>query len=65
VSTAHCEGHIELTLRDTGTGFDPVASHTGSGLAHVRDRVTELGGTLTIHSAPGCGATLAVRVPAP
>ena len=65
VSTARCEGHIQLTVRDTGTGFDPAVVHTGSGLTHIRDRVTELGGTLTIDSAPGCGATLTVKVPAP
>lgn len=65
VSTARCDGNIELTVRDTGIGFDPVAPHTGSGLAHIRDRVAELGGTVTIDSAPGRGATLAVRVPAP
>ena len=65
VSTARCEGRIELTVRDNGSGFDPVAPYTGSGLAHIRDRVTELGGTVTIDSAPGCGATLAVRIPAP
>ena len=65
VSTARREGHVELTVRDTGAGFDPVAPHTGSGLAHIRDRVTELGGTVTIDSAPGRGTTLAVRVPAP
>jgi signal transduction histidine kinase len=65
VSTARRDGHVELTVRDTGTGFDPVAPHTGSGLAHIHDRVTELGGSVTIDSTPGRGATLAVRVPAP
>ncbi len=65
VSTARRGGHIDLTVRDSGTGFDPVVPHTGSGLAHIRDRVSELGGTVTIDSAPGHGTTLAVRVPAP
>ncbi len=65
VSTARRDGHIELTVCDTGTGFDPKAPHTGSGLAHIHDRVTELGGTVDIDSTPGHGATLAVRVPVP
>lgn len=65
VSLARDDGHAVLAVRDTGTGFDPAAPHAGSGLAHIRDRVTELGGTLHIDSAPGRGAALTVRVPVP
>jgi signal transduction histidine kinase len=65
VSMTRCDGHIELAVRDTGTGFDPAAPHTGSGLTHIRDRVAELGGTVDIDSAPGRGAALTVRVPVP
>jgi signal transduction histidine kinase len=65
VSLTHRDGHVELAVRDTGTGFDPAAPHPGSGLAHIRGRVTELGGTLDIDSTPGRGAALTVRVPMP
>jgi NarL family two-component system sensor histidine kinase LiaS len=65
VSMTRQDGHVELAIRDTGTGFDPGAAHTGSGLAHIRDRVAELGGTVDIDSAPGRGAALTVRVPVP
>jgi signal transduction histidine kinase len=65
VSVTRQDGHVELAVRDTGTGFDPAAAHTGSGLAHIRDRVAELGGTVDIDSAPGRGAALTVRVPVP
>jgi signal transduction histidine kinase len=65
VSLARNDGHVELAVRDTGTGFDPAAPRVGSGLAHIRDRVAELGGTVDIDSAPGHGAALTVRVPAP
>lgn len=65
VSITRQDGHVELAVRDTGTGFDPAAPHAGSGLAHIRDRVAELGGTVDIDSAPGCGAALTVRVPVP
>jgi len=65
VSMTRQDGHVELAVRDTGTGFDPAAPHSGSGLAHIRDRVAELGGTVDIDSAPGRGAALTVRVPVP
>jgi signal transduction histidine kinase len=65
VSMAQVDGHVELAVRDTGTGFDPDAPHAGSGLRHIRDRVAELGGTVDIDSAPGRGAALTVRVPVP
>ena len=65
LSVTRQDGHVELAVRDTGTGFDPATPHTGSGLAHIRDRVAELGGTVDIDSAPGRGAALTVRVPVP
>lgn len=65
VSMTRQDGHIELAVRDVGTGFDPAAPHPGSGLAHIRDRVAELGGTVDIDSTPGRGAALTVRVPVP
>jgi signal transduction histidine kinase len=65
VSMTRQDGHVELAVRDTGTGFDPAAPHAGSGLAHIRDRVAELGGTVDIDSEPGRGAALTVRVPVP
>ncbi len=65
VSMTRQDGHVELAVRDTGTGFDPAAPTAGAGLAHIRDRVAELGGTVDIDSAPGRGAALTVRVPVP
>jgi signal transduction histidine kinase len=65
VSMTRQDGRVELAVRDTGTGFDPAAPRTGSGLAHIHDRVAELGGTVDIDSAPEHGTTLTVRVPVP
>ncbi len=65
VSMTRLDGHVELAVRDTGDGFDPAVSRPGSGLAHIRDRVSELGGTVDIDSAPGFGAAVIVWVPVP
>jgi signal transduction histidine kinase len=65
VSTTQPDGHVELAVRDTGTGFDPSVPHSGSGLRHIADRVAELGGTLDLASTPGQGAAVTVRIPVP
>jgi signal transduction histidine kinase len=66
VSMSREDGHVQLVVRDFGAGFDPAAaSPGGTGLAHIRDRVAELGGILEIDSAPGRGAAITVRVPVP
>jgi signal transduction histidine kinase len=65
VSMSRLDGHVQLAVRDTGTGFDPAAARAGSGLTHIRDRVAELGGTVDIDSAPGSGAAVTVWVPVP
>jgi len=65
VRTAQDDHHVELVVRDTGSGFDPSIPHVGSGLGHIRDRVVELGGTVQIVSAPGRGAAVTVRIPVP
>ena len=53
-----------LTISDDGRGFEPSAGRSSSfGLVGMRERVLMLGGTLDLHSEPGEGTTLAVRVP--
>jgi signal transduction histidine kinase len=65
VSLTRQDRHVELVVRDEGPGFDPAAVHAGSGLAHIRDRTAELGGTVNIDSTPGCGTSVTVRVSVP
>ncbi|HKQ73243.1 MAG TPA: sensor histidine kinase [Blastocatellia bacterium] len=52
-----------LTLRDDGAGFDPGQSNLGMGLANIKLRAAEIGGTVELESAPGQGASLTVRIP--
>jgi signal transduction histidine kinase len=57
---------IALTICDNGKGFDPSAIHHGGrhlGLISMRERATELGGRLELHSTPGNGTQIIVTVP--
>ncbi|MCW5971371.1 MAG: hypothetical protein KIT57_22920 [Blastocatellales bacterium] len=52
-----------LTIRDNGRGFTAENhAQAGLGLQGIAERARILGGTRTIHSAPGQGATVAVRI---
>ena len=56
-----------LTVGDNGIGFKPggkrPSAARGIGLGSMRERAELLGGSLELHSAPGAGTTLSVRVP--
>ena len=58
-------GQVLVEIRDNGHGFDPAGGHPGHfGLESMRSRAAEIGGRLTIASAPGSGTVVRVRVPA-
>ncbi len=55
---------VLLEVGDDGLGFDPQGSFPGHlGLRSMRERVSQLGGTLRIESAPGEGTRLYAQVP--
>lgn len=57
---------VMLDVLDDGRGFDPSAAPSsggGYGLAAMRSRVQELGGTLALETATGEGTALAVTIP--
>ncbi|USX56088.1 sensor histidine kinase [Lentzea sp. HUAS12] len=60
---------VTLDVVDDGRGFDPAAVQAadgrGYGLASIRGRISELGGTVSVESAPGEGTAVAVTVPTP
>jgi PAS domain S-box-containing protein len=53
---------VRLEFRDDGRGFDPTLRHDGLGLQGIRERVNDLGGRLTIESAPGAGTAIAIAL---
>ncbi|MDQ6773678.1 MAG: sensor histidine kinase [Candidatus Dormibacteraeota bacterium] len=58
------DGRAELTVKDNGRGFDAAAGgRHGFGLRLMRERVVELGGRLTVESAPDRGTRVLVSLP--
>lgn len=61
---------VRLVIEDDGVGFDPdspAATVPGArrrlGLLGMRERLNQIGGTLTVESSPGAGTTLFVAIP--
>jgi signal transduction histidine kinase len=61
-------GVLICSIRDNGAGFDLGAvqsdrRRSGLGLIGMRERLSAIGGTLSIESAPGRGTKLSIRIP--
>jgi signal transduction histidine kinase len=56
---------IDLTISDTGRGFDPRLPAAGHGLRGMHERAAQIGATLTITAAPDQGVTVHVHWPRP
>jgi signal transduction histidine kinase len=58
---------ILITIEDNGAGFDPAGDpreRTGLGLVGIRERASQLRGTVRLESTPGKGTRLTVELPA-
>jgi signal transduction histidine kinase len=56
------DGALRFEVRDDGSGFT-AATAEGTGLMNMRDRISAVGGRLTIDSAPGRGTRVTGSVP--
>ena len=56
-------GVFELRIEDNGRGFAERNTSSGMGLSNLRERARQLGGSCAIHSAPGTGTHVVLRVP--
>jgi two-component system, NarL family, sensor kinase len=58
------DGNLQLEVRDDGAGL-PTGYKTGIGLASMRERAAELGGSCTIQPGPAGGTRVLARFPLP
>ncbi|MFF1694860.1 sensor histidine kinase [Streptomyces sp. NPDC058257] len=73
LTLTHLDDQVVLDVADDGRGFTPTDEpparerrghgRRGHGLPAIRARAGQLGGTLTIESAPGEGTVLSVSIP--
>ena len=67
ITLTFLNSEVRLDVVDDGVGFDPATLASGPGpeggfgLTSMRSRAAELGGTLTVESAPGQGTALSVH----
>ncbi len=70
LTLTYMEDQTVMDVQDNGVGFDPAQAARdagidhGYGLAALRERAAQLGGSLEIESAPGEGATVVLALPA-
>jgi len=60
------DGHLRLTIRDNGRGFDPSAASPQDepgGVCNFAERMEQVGGGFELDSAPGVGTTVTFKVP--
>jgi signal transduction histidine kinase len=65
VRLSHIGPRLVLEINDNGKGFDLAPdSSRGLGLASMRDRAENAGGSLEVATAPAGGTTVRLEVPA-
>jgi signal transduction histidine kinase len=57
------DSRLRFQASDTGVGFEPRTTRSGSGLINMRDRVAAVGGYLKVSSHEGGGTLVAGNVP--
>lgn len=65
VALRFADDGVAIEVRDAGRGFDPDAARGSEsfGLLALRERLEELGGSLSVEAAPGKGVAIVARVP--
>lgn len=62
VTVSGNEETLAVAVVDDGVGIEPQSRKSGLGLRGIEERVRDLGGTVEIHSTPGVGTSLTIRI---
>jgi signal transduction histidine kinase len=65
VSLARRGDALEVSIGDDGVGFDAARPRSGLGLRGIKERVRDLGGSVTVTTAPQAGTTIRVVLTLP
>lgn len=58
------DDNLKLTIKDNGAGFNVKESQSsGLGLKHMKERIYQVGGFITINSKKGEGTTISASIP--
>jgi len=57
------DNQLVFAVIDDGAGFEPSKVSTGKGVQNMKDRISSLGGVLSLESHPGKGTTVSGRLP--
>jgi signal transduction histidine kinase len=62
VRVAFADQWLTITIQDDGGGFQNSAGQPGLGLANMKRRMKDLGGSCSVESGPGRGTTVSLRL---
>ncbi|HSY20145.1 MAG TPA: sensor histidine kinase [Candidatus Acidoferrales bacterium] len=62
ISIEFTDDLLAITVHDDGSGFNPAGGPAGNGLANMKQRLSDIGGSCIIESRPGEGTTIQMSV---
>ncbi len=63
IVVAEADSTLRFSISDNGPGFSTDRTRLGAGLINMRDRLSAVGGKLTVQSTPGHGTLISGRIP--
>lgn len=63
IQVTRSAGMLNLIVEDDGVGFDPTQVNEGMGMANLRRRAADVGGTVRVDTRPGRGTSISVDIP--